>query len=249
MISPSGGADLLLDIDALHGISDPQACQNANRFVAGYLPGATHFIVHFDFRRAILPAGPSAKGAHPVALNLAPVMWTRMYVGLVAAAIAVLALPGPRGALADAALYEPQQADFACVPQQEAYGKGDCSAYFKWIQAFYKGNLLVKGWTDYVARLLSHVSPEARPRLITKANVVGRIIGAEWAKENAFRHIHSRPDQGYPNLQNLVERFDETVAKETGDGGTMDAFLDTVQRVAEKAARGAPLSDDERAWR
>lgn len=160
---------------------------------------------------------------------------------------ALLLRPAGTGAVGSG-LYQPQRADFPCQ-REPAYGKGDCDAYFKWIETFYRGTLFTKGWTEYAARLLSPVSEDARPRLVDKINRVGRTIAAEWAKENGYRHIHSTRSQGYPNMQDLVDRLNETVKADTGDGKVVEAFLDTAQRVAEKAIRGEQLSDTERVWK
>ena len=158
----------------------------------------------------------------------------------------VLLLPGRM--FADTVLYEPKPADFPC-PQDPAYGKGDCNAYFRWIQTFYRGNIFTKGWTQYATQLLSRVAEDARPRLATKLNVLGQTIAAEWAKENGYRRIYTRRDQGYPNMQDLVDRLNDVVRSETGPGSVVESFLDTAQRVAEKAIRGEDLNASERLWK
>ncbi len=107
----------------------------------------------------------------------------------------------------------------------------------------------MQGWTDYVRRVLARESPEVRPRLAVQGNLAGRIIAAEWPKENMYRHIHSRPDQGYPNMQNYVERFTEAIRSETGDGRAVEQLLDTTQRLAEKAVRGDHLTEDGKVWK
>jgi len=177
-------------------------------------------------------------------------------------AVISLLLVGVSGkSFGDAALYEPDKADFACpIPTPLAYGKGDCNAYFIWVQRFYRGFLLSRGWTEYARGLLSKVATNIRPELTVKMNVLGRIIAAEWAKENGYRRIHTyrpgpgEPDnpaqgRGHPNMQDLQQRFNETLSKETGDGKAIEELLDNGQRVAEKAIRGERLSDNEKVWR
>ena len=163
-------------------------------------------------------------------------------------AFVLLALLLPGRAFADPVLYEPKQADFPCA-QDPAYGKGDCNAYFHWIQTFYRGNVLTKGWTQYATQLLSRVAENARPRLAAKLNVLGQTIAAEWAKENAYRRIYTRRDQGYPNMQDLLDRFNDVTRSETGTGSVVESFLDTAQRVAEKAIRGEDLNAAEKLWK
>jgi hypothetical protein len=163
-------------------------------------------------------------------------------------ALVLLVLLGPGAVLADSGLYEPRQADFPC-PQELAYGKGDCNAYFRWIQTFYRGNMFTKGWTQYATQLLSRVADDARPRLAGKLNVLGQTIAAEWAKENSYRRIYSRRDQGYPNMQDLLDRLNEVMRSETGSGVVVESFLDTAQRVAEKAIRGEDLNAAEKTWK
>jgi hypothetical protein len=145
-------------------------------------------------------------------------------------------------------LYEPQKTDFPCRPEP-AYAKGDCNAYFGWIQTFYRGNIFTKGWTQYATQLLSRVAEESRPRLAGKINLLGQTIAAEWAKDNSYRRIYTRRDQGYPNMQDLLDRLNEVPQRETGNGSAVEAFLDTAQRVAEKAIRGEDLSADEKVWK
>ena len=163
-------------------------------------------------------------------------------------AFSVFILLAPGQMLADSALYEPQKTDFPCRPEP-AYAKGDCNAYFGWIQTFYRGNIFTKGWTRYAEQLLSRVAEDTRPRLAGKINLLGQTISAEWAKENGYRRIYTRRDQGYPNMQDLLDRMNEVMQRETGNGGVVEAFLDTAQRVAEKAIRGDDLNAAERVWK
>ncbi len=163
-------------------------------------------------------------------------------------AFVLLVLLGPGRVCADSSLYEPKQADFPCPPEP-AYGKGDCNAYFRWIQTFYRGNIFTKGWTQYATQLLSRVAEDARPRLGGKLNLLGQTISAEWAKENEYRRIYTRRDQGYPNMQDLSDRLNDVTQRETGNGSVVESFLDTAQRVAEKAIRGEALNAAEKLWK
>jgi hypothetical protein len=181
------------------------------------------------------------------------------WASLVVISLLFFGVPGK--AFGDAALYQPEKADFGCpIPTPLAYGKGDCNAYFTWVQRFYRGFLLSEGWTEYARRLLSKVATNIRPGLTVKMNILGRIISGEWAKENGYRRIHTyrpRPGEldnpaqgrGYPNMQDLQQRFDETLSNETGNGKAIEELLDDAQRVAEKAIRGERLSDNEKVWR
>lgn len=174
--------------------------------------------------------------------------------------LAVLAAVAPGESSPAASLYAPQRADFPCpAPVNPAYG-ADCNTYFYWVQRFYNGvPILVAGWTARARRLLSKVGDAPKPGLTVKINVLGRTIAAEWAKANEYRRIHTYrpkpgqpPDasrgQGYPNMEDLNQRLEMTLAKETGDGRAVEQLVDTAQRVAEKAIRGEPLSDAEKLW-
>ncbi len=175
-------------------------------------------------------------------------MFPRISSLAILTALSALLLLAQDAVLGGTGLYEPKKADFPCLPEP-AYSKGDCNAYFGWIETFYRGNFFTKGWTQYATELLSRVAEDIRPRLAVKINRLGQTISAEWAKENAYRRIYTRRDQGYPNMQDLLERLNEVTRRETGDGSVVEAFLDTAQRVAEKATRGEFLNVAEKVWK
>lgn len=65
--------------------------------------------------------------------------------------------------------------------------------YWSWVQTFYEGNLLARGWTEQCGRILDALPGAFHPEdLIGRMNVLGRLVAAEWAKNNALRRISTR---------------------------------------------------------
>ena len=62
--------------------------------------------------------------------------------------------------------------------------------YWKWVEAFYEGNLLIRGWTVECRNIADRIhNLDQRDQAIARLNVLGRLISAEWAKDNAIRLI------------------------------------------------------------
>jgi hypothetical protein len=62
--------------------------------------------------------------------------------------------------------------------------------YWGWIETFYAGNILARGWTEQCGRILEALPADYdREALIGRMNVLGRLIAAEWAKNNGVRVI------------------------------------------------------------
>ncbi|MFC1529862.1 hypothetical protein ACFL6R_03995 [Gemmatimonadota bacterium] len=62
--------------------------------------------------------------------------------------------------------------------------------YWGWIKTFYAGNILARGWTEQCGRILEALPADyEREALIGRMNVLGRLIAAEWAKDNNVRVI------------------------------------------------------------
>lgn len=65
--------------------------------------------------------------------------------------------------------------------------------YLGWIKSFYTGTLLYPtGWFDVQERVLSTSSPENIDAFGPRLEEMGRLIAAEWAKENSARAIDNR---------------------------------------------------------
>jgi len=79
--------------------------------------------------------------------------------------------------------------------------------YRGWVQTFYNGNLLARGWTDHCGRILVYLPVESHnDELIGRMNVLGRLIAAEWAKNNAVRIITSSDLQQWGALMRKADR-------------------------------------------
>jgi hypothetical protein len=89
-------------------------------------------------------------------------------------------------------LYCPRAADFRPRYDEDETNQSRQSwrQYWKWIQTFYSGNLLARGWTRECEVILEQVQDsEQRIRLTARMNILGRMVVAEWAKDNAVRRI------------------------------------------------------------
>ena len=65
--------------------------------------------------------------------------------------------------------------------------------YLGWIKSFYTGTLLYPtGWFDVQERVLATSAPENVGALGPQIEEMGRLIAAEWAKENSARAIDNR---------------------------------------------------------
>jgi len=65
--------------------------------------------------------------------------------------------------------------------------------YLGWIKSFYTGTLLYPtGWFDVQERVLATSAPENVDALGPQIEEMGRLIAAEWAKENSARAIDNR---------------------------------------------------------
>ena len=58
--------------------------------------------------------------------------------------------------------------------------------YSAWIPSFYKGNLISSGWDNNVKDFIGKLESKIVNRHF---NVIGRVIAAEWAKDNSVRKI------------------------------------------------------------
>ncbi len=97
----------------------------------------------------------------------------------------------------------------------------DQDNYLKWVQIFYQGSTLSPGWIVLSEELLLEARVDKRAEYKEKMSVLGRLIGAEWAKDNRTRLIDTRCASVWRNalleaislndLDNYIARFEEDV--------------------------------------
>ena len=58
-----------------------------------------------------------------------------------------------------------------------------------WLQKFYHGTLLVKGWNARMEEILARVPPDQKTVFRKRLSELGAKIGPEWAKDNRNRRI------------------------------------------------------------
>jgi hypothetical protein len=62
--------------------------------------------------------------------------------------------------------------------------------YWEWVKVFYSGNLLARGWIIECRKIVDRINDlDQKDRAIQKMNVLGRLIAAEWARDNSVRLI------------------------------------------------------------
>lgn len=64
--------------------------------------------------------------------------------------------------------------------------------YMDWVHRFYHGYQAISGWNDISAEVLGSTEADRHAVVAEKMNYLGRIISAEWAKDNPDRLIDSR---------------------------------------------------------
>ncbi len=62
--------------------------------------------------------------------------------------------------------------------------------HWGWVEVFYRGNVLSRGWTANCGRILGYL-PESfhQDDLIKRMNVLGRLVASEWSRRNNIRLI------------------------------------------------------------
>ena len=118
------------------------------------------------------------------------------------------------------------------------YERDDCNRrrqtldeYWGWVK-----NLLLEGgsgfggWMAQVDDLVARVTDvEAQDHLRETLYRVGRLIAAEWSKDNACRKMYSTPWQGRPNLMQLGRRLQTAMARDKGDGAAIGQAVATAE--------------------
>lgn len=63
--------------------------------------------------------------------------------------------------------------------------------YLGWVVRFHAGSVLAPGWTGATRDLLRGLASEERTALEVRLDALGRLLAAEWAKDNRRRRIDS----------------------------------------------------------
>lgn len=102
--------------------------------------------------------------------------------------------------------------------------------YWGWVKAFYEGKRFppIAGWGSREKDLLARLNHEGRAKVQGELTEVGRLIAAEWAKENAVRKVGTNELQGYGS------QLEAAAKKETGDGAHILGALDHVRADVRK---------------
>jgi len=125
-------------------------------------------------------------------------------------------------------LYEPQPDDFRSAYQADGKNsaKQSWQVYYGWIVAFYHGNFLTEGWTAQGKRLISQFSDEqARARVTTNLNSLGRKIAQEWCKDRSAQRINNN------DLTSFARQIDQAVQKSDSSGTALCATLEQIEQV------------------
>ena len=155
-------------------------------------------------------------------------------------ASASVPLPGPGSPVAspyaaeDERWYEPRAEDFRPAYDRDIAngGKQTWEQYWGWVQSFYRGNLLAKGWNDRSRWLVEEIrSDDDRRRLRTRLNALGRDICSEWAKDYEVRKI------GSADLMTWGKMMEKARTSDDGSGAAIHRSLDTTAAAGSRAAR------------
>ena len=108
--------------------------------------------------------------------------------------------------------------------------KQSWNQYSSWIKTFYKGRLFVgPGWNDTCNKVLEGVgSGSQRSEMTTYLNVLGRVIAAEWSKDNAVRKISTSDVKLWGDRLKKAKRGDS-------DGSQRYQELKSIAKIAAKA--------------
>jgi len=89
---------------------------------------------------------------------------------------------------AEGGLYAMSEEDFEIPYSKDLANqeKQTREKYSAWIPSFYKGNLISSGWDKNAKKFIGKLESKIVNRHF---NVIGRVIAAEWAKDNSVRKI------------------------------------------------------------
>lgn len=99
--------------------------------------------------------------------------------------------------------------------------------YAEWVRVFYEGKRFppVAGWNDRQKEILAKLPAASHAQARASLERVGRVLAAEWAKDNAVRKVSTS------DLQTWGKRFSDAAK----DAAGLEAALHAVE--AEIAAR------------
>lgn len=108
---------------------------------------------------------------------------------------------------------------YQVATDNQAYQELD--SYLNWIKTFYLGSALSPGWLGLTEDLLYEAPAVKKQEYEVKMEFLGRLIGAEWAKNNAVRLIDTRCASVWrdalieaierDDLENYMQRFEADV--------------------------------------
>lgn len=101
--------------------------------------------------------------------------------------------------------------------------------YWGWVNTYYRGNLLARGWANESRACLEGVAdPAARGALAEALNDLGRLVAREWAKNKAVRRIDTDDVKAWGHRLDRSRR---------DDGGQGSKLLATIRAIRDEAAR------------
>jgi hypothetical protein len=83
------------------------------------------------------------------------------------------------------------------------------SQYMQSVLSFYEGNWLAKGWRDQSASLIEKVCSPVKAGVEAKLAELGKVIAAEWAKDNSVRKINTGHLQEWGNQLKAAKSLDD----------------------------------------
>lgn len=92
--------------------------------------------------------------------------------------------------------------------------------YLMWVNSFYDGTPLVPGWARRQEELCGSLDPEQAALAALKLEALGRLLAAEWAKDNRVRRVDS----------NFLVRL----AKELADARDSGSLIETLDELLEQ---------------
>ncbi len=125
------------------------------------------------------------------------------------------------------AFYIPREEDFRPRYRSDRNNqeRQDWTAYWNWVQVFYRGNLFSAGWTRECERLLKQGEDGlSRDERVRRLNVLGRLIAAEWAKDNHVRRLDTAD----------VRRWGRSLEKAAREGRLETGLAEVEREVTER---------------
>ncbi len=152
--------------------------------------------------------------------------------------VASPSLPIPRACLSeDVGWYTPVVDDFRASYDHDPSNaaRQTWEQYWGWVQSFYDGNLFSQGWSQRARGLIDDVRSEVeRTRLRTRLNLLGRQIGAEWAKDYDVRKVTSA------HLLAWGKRLEQARERDIGDGAAFHHAIDDIDRERTRHMASTP---------